>query len=237
MRPELIFQEIYDLMRFGTTITSISEVNNVATITTGNLYTLQNGMLVEINNKVYSISNITTIQYGQYTFDITTRGNTALVATSWQLALYYEYGRALEIQSTIKDKKQDPTNRNKRFPMMWLLTDIGQDTSFEYGYESNIVLAFVYLSEQNLKAKKRIENNMQPIIDPLITLFRNTMTSSPGSRHFYYPLGEERLSGVQTDKFKYGSIANNRHVFDDITDAIELNFTIRFSNNDSTTCT
>jgi hypothetical protein len=237
MRPEQVFENIYNLMRFGSTISGISEVGGVATITTDNVYTLQDGMLVEINDKVYTISNLTTVQLGQYTFDVTNTSSTPLSASSWQLALYYEYGRALEINTTIKDKKQDPVNKNKRFPLVWLLTDIEKDTSFEFGYSADIVLAFVYLSEQNLKAKKRIETKMEPIIDPLIALFRNTMISSPGSRYFYYPLGEERLSSLETDKFKYGSVANNRHVFDDITDAIELNFNIRFSDNDSAACT
>ncbi len=232
MRPELVFENIYNLMRFGSTISDISEVNGVSTITTDNLYTLADGMLIEINNKVYAISNITIVRYGIYTFDITA---TNLVANEWTLALYYEYGRALEINATLKDKKGDPSNKNKRFPMMWLLTGIEKDEDFEIGYQADITIAFVYLSELNLKAKKRIETKMQLIIDPLVTLFKNTIKTSQGSRYFIYPFGSN-LDLTETDKFKYGSIANNTHVFDDITDAIQLDMTLRFFNASNDAC-
>lgn len=230
MRPELVFQNIYDLMRFGSTISNITEVSGISTITTDNLYSLQNGMLVEISNRAYVISNVTIVSYGVYTFDVTASN---LSASEWSLALYYEYGRALEINLIQKDKKEDPLNKNKRFPLMWLLTDIEKDEDFRIGYQAEITIAFIYLSEEDIRTEKRIERNMQPILDPLVALFKNTIKTSPGSRYFIYPYGEN-LNIDETDKFKYGSVTNNTHVFDDIADAIELNMTLRINVSNST---
>lgn len=225
MRPETVFENIYDLMRFGSTA-SLSEAGGVTTITTDNIYSLQNGMLVEVGSRVYPVSNIVRNSVNEWTFDINATGLTGI--TEWKLALYYEYGKALEINTTLKDQKDDPVNKNKRFPLMWLLTDIEKNEDFEIGYQAQITIAFIYLSEQNIKAKKRIETKMEPILDPLVTLFKNTIITSPGSRYFLYPFGTQ-LDLSQTDKFKYGSVANNAHVFDDITDAIQLDMNLRFN--------
>lgn len=233
MRPELVFQEIYNLMRFGSGVSAITELGGVSTLTTDNIYTLQNDMLVEVGGRVYAVSNITRTGVNEWTFDITATG---LTATEWSLALYYEYGKALEINATLKDQKDDPVNKNKRFPLMWLLTtDIGKNKDFEIGYEADITIAFVYLSEQNIKAKKRIERKMIPVLDPLVALFEETITVSPGSRYFVYPFGVN-LDITETDKFKYGSVANNTHVFDDITDAIQLDLTLRFNYDNPNGC-
>ena len=228
MRPEKVFEAIYDLMRVTGNITDTNEVGTVTTITTDSKEHLANGMLVEIGTRVYAISNLTILAYQSYTFDIT---GTNITALTWTLALYYDYGRALEIGATLKDKKDDPTNKNKRFPLMWLLTDIDQDYNYEENenYQASVTIAFIYLSEQNLKAKKRIENKLEPILDPLVELFKETISTSPGSRYFVRAYGTN-LKISQTDKFKYGSIGGNKHVFDDITDAIELNMTLQFFN-------
>jgi len=227
MRPEDIFKEITDLMRFGSSIDATSESGTTTTITTDNLYTLANGMLVEIGNNVYTVSNITIVSNGVYQFDIEAIN---ITDSTWQLALYYEFGRALEIGNTLEDKKADPINKNKRFPLVWLLTDIEKDENFTNYYEADITLGFIYISEENLKAGQRIDTFFEPILDPLVSLFKTTINTSPGSRYFVLPFGEI-FNITQTDKFKYGSIAGNRHVFNNITDAIELNMNLKFALN------
>lgn len=225
MRPELVFENIYNLMRFGSTISNISEVGGISTITTDNIYSLQDDMLVELGSRVYQVSNIVRTGVSEWTFDVNATG---LTATEWSLALYYEYGRALEINLSLKDKKDDPVNKNKRFPLMWLLTDIEKNENFELGYEAPITIAFIYLSEETIRAKKRIKTKMVPILDPLVSLFKNTIKTSPGKRYFIFPYGVN-LDLTETDKFKYGSVANNTHVFDDVTDAIQLDMNLRFN--------
>lgn len=224
MRPSDVFEDVCNLMRFGSTISNIAELDGVSTITTDNLYSLKNGMLVELGNRVYQVSNVTTVSYGVYSFDVTASN---LTATDWILALYFDFGQALEIEATLKDQKDDPVNKNKRFPLMWLLNDITEDYNFEIGYESDITIAFVYLSERNLKSQKRIDTKLEPILDPLVDLFKETITKGLGKYHFIRPLGTN-LDLRKSDKFLYGSLNNNRHIFADIADAIQLDFTIRF---------
>ena len=225
MRPEIIFQNIRDLMVFGSAMTT-SELSGVTTCTTDNIYTLEDGMLVEIQNKVFPVSNITRTGVAEWTFEITATGITAI---SWELALYYLPGRALEINNVQKDKKEDPSNKNKRFPLMWLLTGMEKNENFEepVAYESNVIIAFVYISEDNLRTQKRIDDKYEPILDPLVELFKNTIKKSPGSRYFSLPYGET-LDITTTDKFKYGSIDGNKNIFVDIADAIELNMNLKF---------
>lgn len=226
MRPEEIFEQLYLLMRYGNSITNVSESSGVSTISTPQIYTLANGMLVEIGNNVYSISNISRNGINNYSFDV---NGTGITADSWQLALYYEFGRALEVGNTLKEQKDDPVNKNKRFPLMWLLTDIEKNENFDnINFEASITLGFIYLSEKNLKAKKRLEENIKPILDPLVDLFKLVINNSPGSRYFTLPFGGN-ININETDKFKYGSIAGNTHVFNDITDAVQLDMTLKFS--------
>jgi hypothetical protein len=225
MRPEDVFQNIRDLMIFGGNITSISVTDGISTITTDNIGTLKSGMLIEIGTRVYSVSNIIRTGVSEWNFDVTG----TIIDSTWKLALYYEYGRALEINAIQKDKKEDPINKNKRFPLMWLLTDIEKNENFA-GYtdfEAPILIAFIYLSEENLRTSKRIDTKFEPILDPLVELFKNTITTTPGSRYFNIPFGET-LDILQTDKFKYGSVNGDRHIFDDISDAIELNMNLKF---------
>jgi len=225
MRPEDVFQNIKDLMTFGSTISNVSELAGVSTITTDNIYTLQDEMLIEIGNTVYAVSNITRTGVAEWTFDVTG----AITDATWQLALYYEFGRALEVGNILKDKKEDPTNKNKRFPLMWLLTGIEKAEGSGYvDYEASIVIAFIYLSEKNLRAQKRLDDKFEPILDPLVELFETTIKTSPGSRYFVLEYGEV-LDISKTDKFKYGSVGGDKHVFDDISDAIELNMTLKFN--------
>ena len=225
MRPEDIFQNIRDLMVFGSSISDINELSGVSTITTNNIYTLENGMLIEIGNLVYVVSNITRTGLSEYTFTV---NGTNITESTWQLALYYEFGRALEVGNTLIEKKDDPINKNKRFPLMWLLTDIEKkEIELPGDYEASIVIAFIYLSDANLRASKRIDTNFEPILDPLVELFEDTIRTSPGSRYFLKPYGE-RLEISKTDKFKYGSIDGNKHIFNDISDAIELNMNLKF---------
>ena len=87
----------------------------------------------------------------------------------------------------------------------------------------------VYLSTVNFKAKKRIEQNFEPILDLYLDLFKETIRTSPGSRYFVLPYGETYQIN-QTDKFKYGSINGNTHIFNEITDAIELTIDLYFAN-------
>lgn len=226
MRPEDVFGEIKDLMIFGSTITSISyPTSSTSRIVTPSISGLISGMLVEIGNNVYQISNLLTTDSTTYSFDVS---GTLTGGTTWQLALYYEFGRALEIGNTLDDKKKDPINKNKRFPLMWLLTDIPK-LNTELGYSAPITIAFIYLSQQNLKAGKRIDTNFEPILDPLVALFKETIENAPGNRYFYLSFGE-RIEYTDTDKFKYGSIEGDRHVFNDITDAIQLNIDLNFFN-------
>lgn len=225
MRPEDVFQNIRDLMVFSGTITDITESGSSSTITTTSIDTLADGMLVEMDNHVYAVSSLTRTALSEWTFIVE---GINITASTWSLALYYEFGRALEVGNTLKDKKEDPTNKNKRFPLMWLLTDIEkQDMELPVDYEADIVIAFIYLSEKNLKAGKRLDEKFEPILDPLVALFKSTISSGVGSRYFVVPFGEI-LEISQTDKFKYGSIDGNKHIFDDISDAIELNMNLKF---------
>lgn len=117
-RPEDIFSLVVNEMRFGGNILSISESGGVSTITTDSIGSfkdnmLQNGMLIEVGNSVYPVSNITRTGFTEWTFDIDATGLTGL--TTWQLALYYEFGQALEVGNTLEEEKLDPINKEKRF--------------------------------------------------------------------------------------------------------------------------
>lgn len=238
-RPEYIFSLVTNEMRFGGNILSISESGGVSTITTDSIGSfkdnmLQNGMLIEVGNSVYPVSNITRTGFAEWTFDITAID---LTETTWQLALYYEFGQALEVGNTLEEEKLDPINKEKRFPLMWLLTDIEKDfdTIETADYTATIIIGFIYISDANLKAGQRIDSNFEPILDPLVKLFKYVIENSTLKRYFVWPTDGSKLKIKQTDKFKYGSVSGDANIFNDITDAIELTMTLDFAM-ESTNC-
>lgn len=211
-------------------INSIDEVDGVSTINTATVIIFNNmnkvmilkaGMIVTINDVNYSVSNIVNLP-GRKSFDIQA---TNLTAAKWNVAANYKPGTRKEINEILQ---QDATSLN-RFPLIWLITPTKKPDKFqEYlDFTIDLVLVFAHKANKTDRTQKRIDENISPVIQPLLDLFNLWLQSS----HFSYMLeffgSGKPIDYDPTNYAYYGS--NEKGVFSSIdTDAIEVDYTLNF---------
>lgn len=149
---------------------------------------------------------------------IVAKVNTALTATSFDTTpVYYMYGHPMEINNRLVELSGSPTEGHKKFPLIILFTDITIDRSL-IGFYGSVSLRMLianftlpeYISEQ------RTEINFKPILHPIKKELINQI-----DRHARFTY-EDELTYKETDMYYYGSQINNKNVFSDRIDAIEL---------------
>ena len=233
MKKELqIYNELNDVITSLTgaiSINSIDEVNGISTINTNSVTIFDNlsetivltsGMIVTLDNINYEVSNIVNNPI-QKSFDITASG---LTSTEWNVAANFQTGRRKEINQILQ---QDATNLD-RFPLIWLLPPTNLD--FDHNlldFTVTITLVFAHKSNNTDRTVKRITNNFDPVIQPLMTLLNKWFTSSDYNYMFEFFGKDKPINYEQTDFAFYG--ANDKSVFTSIsTDAIEASMTLNF---------
>ena len=222
--------DIITQMKVPFIINSIDEVDGVSTINTqtviifnnlDKVMALQEGMIVTINDINYPVSNIVNLPGGK-SFDITASD---LTATEWNVAANYKPGTRNEI-SQILD--QEATSLN-RFPLIWLITPHKKPDKFqEYlDFTVDLVIVFAHKASKTDRTQKRIDENISPIIQPLLDLFNLWLQSS----HFNYMLeffGSGKAIDYDPNNFAYYG-NNEKGVFTSVsTDAIEVDYTLNF---------
>ncbi len=144
--------------------------------------------------------------------------NTALTAASFGTTpVYYMYGHPKEIAIRLQELSNSPTEGAKKFPLIILFTDITIDRSL-IGFYGSVSLRILianftlaeYISEQ------RTEINFKPILHPIKKELINQI-----DRHARFTY-EDELTYKETDMYYYGSQINDKNIFNDRIDAIEL---------------
>lgn len=149
--------------------------------------------------------------------EVVAKVNTALAAAGFGRTVYYMYGHVKEISSRLQELSNSPTEKNKKFPLIILFTDIQIDKD-EPGFYGSARLRMLvanitvptYISEQ------RTELNFKPILHPIKEELLNQIGEH---EQFTYP---EELRYKETDMYFYGSQINDKNQFNDYIDAIEL---------------
>jgi hypothetical protein len=182
---------------------------------------LKDGMIVTINNKNYQVSNVSHTPLAD-TFDIT---ETNLVASEWAVAANYETGSRKEIHDILN---RDSGQLN-RFPLIWLIPSIGLNhDNVVIDFEADVNLVFAHKSNRTDFTETRYNNNIDPVIQPLITLFNLWLQSSD----FNYMLefnGHGQPIDYDKDIFAfYGTSDKVKDVLTESTDAIEMSYNLQF---------
>lgn len=144
--------------------------------------------------------------------------NTALTGASFSTTpVYYMYGHPKEINNRLVELSNSPTEGHKKFPLIILFTDITIDRSLIGFYGSTSLRMLIanftlpeYISEQ------RTEINFKPVLHPIKKELINQI-----DRHDRFTY-EDELTYKETDMYYYGSQINDKNVFSDRVDAIEL---------------
>lgn len=144
--------------------------------------------------------------------------NTALTAASFGTTpVYYMYGHPMEINNRLVELSASPTEGHKKFPLIILFTDITIDRSLIGFYGStNLRMLIANFTLPDYISEQRTEINFKPILHPIKKELINQI-----DRHNRFTY-EDELTYKETDMYYYGSQINNKNVFSDRIDAIEL---------------
>lgn len=139
------------------------------------------------------------------------------------LPVYYKYGHPLEIVKRLQELSNSPTEAHKKFPLIILFTDITieKDIPGFYGSTRLRMLVCNYTQPEYV-SEERTEENFKPVLHPI----KDELIKQIGMHsQFTY---DNELTYEETDMYFYGSQINNKNIFNDYIDAIELK-NIRFN--------
>jgi hypothetical protein len=143
--------------------------------------------------------------------------NTALTAASFGKTVYYMYGHPLEIVKRLQELSNSTTQKDKKFPLIILFTDITIDRSLIGFYGSaRLRMLVANITDPNYISEKRTELNFKPILHPIKEELIKQIGLSTRFTH------ENEVEFKETDMYFYGSQINNKNIFNDYIDAIEL---------------
>jgi hypothetical protein len=236
-------EAIINFMKAEKTIMDITESNGISTISTNSInllnaeqkINLKVGQIITINSVNYTILSI---NEANKTFDINATGLyymsidpvpvKVLGATKWKLAINYLFGSRIEINGILNRLTKDPTQKEIIFPMIWLFIGNMPETNPKdfIDFKTTLTFSFVGYSDRNYIADERLTNVIEPVLKPLLELFKATMTST----YFRYMLHFENYNYKFKDKiwYFYGDATKNVPVFDAPTDAIETTIDLNF---------
>jgi hypothetical protein len=225
--------DVFEALKAPFNIVSITENSGISTIVTDTIrifdnlcitMDLQDGMIVTIGDKNYQVDNVThTPQEDSFTI-----AKTGISGTEWNVAANFHSGGRTEINEILQQERTD-NNKFKRFPLVWYIYRDDRDYDNEaIDFEAPVNLAFAYKSNETDKTVDRIDNNITPILQPLIKLFQLWIQSSD----FYYLFefnGHGRALDATTKNFPfYGITENRKNVLETPSDAIELEINLKF---------
>lgn len=157
--------------------------------------------------------------------EIANATNAALQAKSFGYTVYNKYGHPREIAQYLQELSNSPTEGDKKFPIIMMFTDITINKNI-VGFYGSVSLHFLIcnFTEPTYTSEQRTELNFKPILHPIKDEFVNQIEKHKG---FTFP---DVPRFLETDMYFYGSTFNNKNVFNDYIDCIELrNFQINLT--------
>ncbi len=150
---------------------------------------------------------------------IVAKVNTALTAASFGRAVYYMFGHPLEIVTRLQQLSQSTTQKDKKYPLVALFTDIPVVHKPGFYGEAKMNIIIATLTKPEFTAPQRLQNNFKPILQPIKDELLNQIDRYTGFTH------EGELSYTEIERYywgKQGLYGNNANVFNDYIDCIEL---------------
>lgn len=222
---------IVTAMKVPFIINSIDEVDGVSTINVqtviifnnlDKVMALQEGMIVTIDDINYPVSNIINLPGGK-SFDIEATG---LSAVEWNVAANFQTGSRYEVNQILDQNMSDLT----RFPLIWLLPTTDKDKNQQVlDFIAKVNIVFAHKANDTDRTEKRIENNFDPIIQPLMALFNLWLQSSDFNYMLEFFGYDNPIEYEQSNFAFYGTDDQTKQVITSTaTDAIEVNYQLNF---------
>lgn len=150
--------------------------------------------------------------------EVVQKVNTALQQNGFEhTPVYYMYGHTLEIVKRLQTLTNSITQQEKKFPLIILFTDITIDKRIPGFYGStNLRMLVANTTRPEYISEQRTELNFKPVLHPIKQELINQISIHP---QFTF---ENELTYKETDMYYYGSQINDKNIFNDYIDAIEL---------------
>lgn len=148
---------------------------------------------------------------------VVVKTNALLTKKNFGKTVYYDYGHPKELNQRLQEKADSVSEKDKLFPLIALLTDVPIIRNIQgfYGTARMRILICNY-TEAEYTAKQRTDINFKPILHPIKNSFIEALRRHGQFVFEGYPVFTE------TDCYYYGSQINDKNVFNDKIDAIEI---------------
>lgn len=132
--------------------------------------------------------------------------------------LNYQYGYVIELNETLMQYNNDPNNRDKKFPLVWLAEpfDIPRGEAGFYGRTDELNIFIINGSDKNWKAKQRMENNFKSIIYPIYRELLNQLILSDA----FQESDIEKIKHKTTNRYYWGE--QQQSVLNDVVDCMKI---------------
>lgn len=214
-----LISSVVDSMRETNIITASNEVSTgVYEITSAN--TLLNNEVIAIDGVNYIVDSVSDAD-----FVINAVTGLDFSGQTWKaLAPYYEHGHPVEINNTLKEKRNGIYTYQK-YPLIALLEDVNEthdsnETALYATAKATILL--VNYTKKNIKSAERYDLNFRNVLIPMYESFKEAIINSNyfDAKEMPNPFTHDKINKPYygTDSAK-GTIAN---IYDDPLDAIVI---------------
>lgn len=135
--------------------------------------------------------------------------------------VYFMQGSLLEITGVLDTYTKSPTYKDKKYPLVCFIRDVKETITQQIsglGTSFKCRILIVTLTSQDLRADDRELKNFKPI---LIPIFEELIRQFEKSTLFGMPRVSD-LAITKYDCYFYGTAQNNKNIFNDRVDAIDI---------------
>lgn len=130
--------------------------------------------------------------------------------------VYFDYGRHPEVQRNLLKKDKQPSLKDKKFPLVWLVMDFLEDyqASSRVAELPNLSIWILERTKPDYKMDERRDNTFVPTLYPI---YEELLKQFSKSASFMMP---SKIPHNKTDRAYWGG--DNKNMFSDYIDAVEI---------------
>jgi hypothetical protein len=122
------------------------------------------------------------------------------------VAISYEFGHPREVLETQHQKDESNTLFDKKYPLVWLFTDIKQKKGLIGKYSlSDVRIIVAHHTNEDYKADERKELVFKPVIHPIVDALMQEIALSP----YFLEFNADMITRTETDRYFWGRIGTN----------------------------
>jgi len=150
-----------------------------------------------------------------------------------ELSYNFYFGNRTEIDNLLILKGKDITQREVKYPFVWLVTNYSEKINNTDDFYSTIdfSLVFVNVTKRVSSSENRYNDNIDTVLHPIASSLFGLLNNSTYAEFIHKKAGEI-LSYQSFERYLYGNENKNTNVFsDNPTDAIEVKASLRLNIN------